>query len=78
MQDTKYKLECAGASDEVGHIIGHFRNSCMVEFLNILQCSLIGFGHEVNSNTFTTKTAASSNTENIKKNIYTEKYTENI
>lgn len=64
MQDTKYKLECDGASDEVSHIIGHFRNSCMVEFLNILQSSLVCFGNKVNGDSFTAETTSSSNTGN--------------
>lgn len=60
-QDTKYKPGSMDTSDEVSHIAGHFRNSCMIEFLNILQCSFISFSHKVDSDSLTAETTTSSN-----------------
>lgn len=68
MQGTKYKPECKGTSDEVGHIIRHFRNSCMIEVLNILQCSFVCFGNKVNGDSLAAETTTSSNSE-IKKDV---------
>lgn len=63
MQDTKYKLECAGALNEVGHIVGHFRNGCVVEVLDVLQRALVRLRHEVDGDSFTPEPPASSDPE---------------
>lgn len=65
MQDTKYKLECAGALNEVGHVIGHFRDGGMVEVLDVLQRALVRFRYEVDGDSFTAEPAASSNPERV-------------
>lgn len=54
----------AGTSDEVGHITGHFRDTGVIELLNILQRSPVTFSHKVDSNSFTAETATSSDSEN--------------
>lgn len=62
--------DSVGPLDEVGHIIGHFGYSCMVEVLNVLQGSLVSFGYKVDSNPLTAETTTSTNSETNKKSVY--------
>lgn len=57
--------------DKISNVHGHFLHGCIVEGLDVSECTLVIFSDHVDSNALSAKTATTSNSIQIKHCYYT-------
>ncbi len=62
----KKKKKKSGVLDEISNVHWHFLHGCIVEGLDVSECTLVIFSDHVDSDTLSAKTATTSNSIQIK------------
>ncbi len=67
----KKKKKKSGVLDEISNVHRHFLHGCIVEGLDVSECTLVIFSYHVDSDALSAKTATTSNSIQIKHCYYT-------